>query len=172
MLEKTLESLLDYKEIQPVHPEGNQPWIFIEKTDAEVDTLILWPPDAKNRLIGKTLMLGKIENRRRRGRPRMRWLDGISDLMDVTLNKLWELAMDREAWHAAVHGFAKSRTQPSNWTELNCPLVVFSMTTCYLDAPWAKPLCKLWVNHEEGHLQVCSVFSQSDFASHKDWAIA
>ena len=119
VLEKALESSLDCKEIQLVHPKGNQSWVFIGRTDVEAETPILWPPDAKNWLIGKDPDAGRDWGREEKGTTEDKMADGITGSMDMSLSELRVVVIDREAWRAAVHGVTKSRIRLSDWTELN-----------------------------------------------------
>ena len=116
VLEETLESPFDHKKFKPVNPKGNQPWIFIGRTDAEAETLIPWPPDAKGQLIGKDPDAGRDWGQEEKGMTEdERWLDGISDSMDMSLSKLQEIVKDKETWHAAVHRVTKNQKQLSDW---------------------------------------------------------
>ena len=147
---KRLLRILDCKEIKPVNSKGNRSWIFIGSTDAEAEAPVLWHLIWKVDLLEKTLMLGKIKGRRRRGRQRIRWLDGLTDSMDMSLGELQELVMDREPWCAAVHGVAKSWTWLSDWTELKKKTHIFGLCVCW----W-------WSGRGAGLLHVDGILEES-----------
>ena len=136
VLEKTLESPLDCQEIKPVHSKGNQSWIFIRRTNAETETPIFWPPDAKSGLTRKSSDVQKIEGRRR-GQPKMRYLDDITDSVGMSLSNLWEMVMDREACCISVQGVTKSRTPLNDWmtTTMYIHIQTFLLS---LIKPWER----------------------------------
>ena len=139
LLDKTLESPLDCKEIQPIQTKGNKSWIFIGRTDAEAETPMLWPPDAKNQLIRIDPDARKDWRQEEKGTQRIRWLDGITDLMDMSLSRLRELVIDREAWRAAVHGVGNDSDNwvtELNWTEISSELVRLLSCVWLFATPW------------------------------------
>ena len=145
VLEKTLESFLDSKEKKPVNPKGNQPWIFIGRTDTKAEASRLWPPKAKNCSLEKTLMLEMLEGRRRRGHQRMRWLNGIINSMEMSLSKLQEIVKDREAWHPEIHGVAKRQTGLRDWTTSRALLCATPWTAaCQFPLPMELTRSEYW----------------------------
>ena len=165
VLEKTFDSHLDCKDIQPANPKGNQCWMFIERTDTEAEAPIVWPLDVKTQLTEKDLMLGNIEGERRRGKQRMRWFNSITDSMDMNLSKLQEMVEDRKAGYDTVHGVAKSWTQLSNWTttiqrtlvlQIPCYFLYQERLALVFAAKISGTQLKFWSHWELGYRYVIS----------------
>ena len=155
---RTLEGPLDCKEIKAVSPKANQPWICTGRTDAKAETPILWPPDAKNWFIG-ILMLGKIEGKKRKGQQRKRWLDSITDSVDMNLGELQKMVRDREAWWAIVYRVTKSWTWLSNWTTANVESEFYVPRLVIWNPESHSTAFEVWIRH---------VKVQSDFSRTSD----
>ena len=165
VLEKTLESPLDGKEIQLVHSKGDQSWVFFGRNDAKAETPVLWPPHAKSWLIGEDSDAGRDWARGRRGWQRMRWLDGITDLMHRSLSKVQELVMDREAWRAAIHGVTKNRTRLE--TELKTSRIIFKfifLIMFYSSLPHSLAFKNIYHSHFLNPILFNLIFVYSDIA--------